>query len=106
MTPQERIAKASQARFAFDEFIGPMLDALHDEYTSRLVEIASTELHPAQRSDKITALSNALKIVANLKAGMIEAIRDGELAKIEKLRAERVEQMSDAQQRLLKITGY
>lgn len=106
MTAQERIAKAFRAQQAFDEFFAPMLANLREEYTSRLVDVANSELHPTNRSDKITALSNALKVVGMLEAGMREAIRDGDLAKADKLRAEKIEKMSDAQQRLLKITGY
>ncbi len=91
---------------AWDEFFAPMIDNLREEYTARIIEIANTELHPTNRSDKITALSNALKIVSLLDAGMKEIVRDGEMASSDKVRADRVEKMSDAQQRLLKITGY
>jgi len=48
----------------------------------------------------------ALRVLDNLESGMREAIHDGKLATSEKLKAEKIEQMSDAQQRLLKIVGY
>ena len=82
-----------------------MFANLRDEYTGRMVEVASTELHPGSRADKITTLSVALRVVETLEAGMKEAIRDGEIAKADKLKAERIEQMSDAKQRLLKVVG-
>lgn len=102
----DRIARAERAQMAWDEFMAPMVANLREEYTARIVDIANTELHPGNRSDKITALSNALKIVGALESGMREVMRDGELARAAELRAERIEGMSDAQQRLLKITGY
>lgn len=102
----ERLARAERAQDAWDEFMAPMFVNLREEYSSRIAEIASTELHPGNRSDKITALSNALKIVGILESGMREVMRDGELARAEELRAQRIEGMSDPQQRLLKITGY
>jgi hypothetical protein len=106
MTPSERVARAERAKAYNDEFLAPMFANIRDEYQSRLVHIANTELHPGNRSDKITALSNAIKVVQMLESGMREAIGDGEIAMTEKLRAENIERMSDAQQRLLRITGY
>jgi len=103
MTPKERIAQAQRAEQAFADFIEPMLTSLREEYSGRIVELASTELHPGIRSDKITTLSVALRVMSTLEAGMREAIRDGEIARQDKLRAEKIEQMSDAQQRLLRI---
>jgi polyphosphate kinase len=106
VTAAERIAKAHRAQSALDEFFAPMFANLREEYVNRLSEVATTELHPGNRADKITTLSVALKVVDTLRSGMNEAIRDGELAHASKLKAEKIEQLSDAQQRLLKITGY
>ena len=102
----ERIARAARAQALYDEFIEPLLDDMEAEYTARIVEVANTELHPANRSDKIATLSNALRIASNIRAGLKASIMDGEIAQRDKLRAENVERLSDAQQRLLKITGY
>jgi len=103
MNEAERIARAHRAQSALDEFLSPMLDALRTEYAGRIAEIAATELHPTIRADKITSLSIALKVIDNVRSGMVEIVRDGELANQSKARAEKIEQMSDAQQRLLKI---
>lgn len=102
----ERIARAERAQAALDEFLSLMFANLRDEYLSRISEVAATELHPTIRADKITTLSVALKVVNALESGMAEILCDGALANAEKLKAERIEHMSDAQQRLLKITGY
>jgi hypothetical protein len=107
VTEAERIARATRAQAALDEFLSPMFAELKDEYTARLAEVATTELAPQRRSDMIATLSVALKVVGTLQAGMTEIVRDGELAKQSQARAERVSQMSDAAQRLLKIgAGY
>lgn len=106
MNEAERIARAHRAKAAYEEFFEPMLDELKNAYSERLVEIANSELSRDKRADKITALSNALKILATLDAGMAESIRDGDLAMAEKLKAEKIEGMTAPQRRLLNIAGY
>jgi hypothetical protein len=105
MTEAERIARAHRAQAALDEFLTPMFDDLREEYRNRIAEVATTELHPGTRADKITTLSVALRVVDTLKSGMAEIVRDGELARRDRLRADDVAKMSDAQQRLLRIAG-
>jgi hypothetical protein len=100
-----RIARAHRAQMFMDEFLSPLFAELRDEYTARISHVATTELHPTTRSEAITALSVALKVVDSLQAGMTEVIRDGELAKRDKLKSERIEGMTDAKQRLLRIAG-
>jgi hypothetical protein len=80
-----------------------MFTDLRAEYLNRMASEAASELNVQRRSDKVTALAQALRVVDNLEAGMREAIRDGELARQEKLRADKIMQMTDAQQRLLKM---
>lgn len=106
MNEAERIATAFRAESAWKEFIEPMFDELRNAYSERLVEVANTELTRDARSDKITALSNAIKILNTLEGGMQEIIRDGELAKRDRLKAEKLEQMTKPQRRLLGIAPY
>jgi hypothetical protein len=106
MTERDRIARAQRAQTALDDFLAPMFAELRSEYTARLAEIARTELNRERRADGVAMLAVALRVVDTLEAGMSEIIRDGELAKQSQARAERIEQMSDAQQRLLKIGAY
>lgn len=103
---KQRIAHADRAQRAWDEFFAPMIAELRSAYSERMVEVATTELNHAKRADKITALSNAVKILDTLKGGMLEAIRDGELAKEDMLRAERIEQLSPSRRRLLNIAPF
>jgi hypothetical protein len=59
-----------------------------------IVELANTELSRDKRADKLTALSNAIKILTTLRSGMLAMIRDGEMARQDKLKAEKIEQMT------------
>jgi hypothetical protein len=106
VTEQERINRGYRATQAFGEFIEPMLDELRATYSARLIEVANTELSPSKRANKITALSNAMKILNTLEAGMAEMIRDGEMAKADRLKAEKIEKMTAPQRRLLGIAPY
>ena len=106
MIEAERISRAHRAKSALDEFLTPMFADLRSEYTDRLAEVARTELNRERRADGVALLSVALKVVDTLEAGMTEIVRDGELARKSKARADEVSRMTDAQQRLLKITGY
>ena len=104
--PKTRIANADRAQRAWDEFFSPMFAELRSAYSERIAEVATTDLAPRSRADKITALSHALKILANLEGGMLETIRDGELAQAEQLRVEKIEQMTAPKRRLLNIGAY
>ena len=101
----QRVARAHRAQMFMDEFLVPLFDEMTNEYTGRLAEVARTELNAQRRADAVGVLSVALKVVDTLRAGMAEVIRDGEMAKRDKLKAERIEGMTDAKQRLLRITG-
>jgi hypothetical protein len=103
VTETERMARAHRAQTAHEEFIAPMFAKLREEYLGRMAEVSATELNAQRRADAITALSVALRVLGTLDAGMREIMRDGDLAKAEKLKAEKIAQMTDAQQRLLKI---
>ena len=80
-----------------------MIAELRNAYSERMVEVANSELSRDKRADKITALANATKILTQLENGMQAIIADGELAKKEKAKAERIEQMTAPQRRLLNI---
>ena len=106
MTPQERIARAERAQRAWDEFIGLQVEDMIGEYTARIIEIANTELSRDKRTDKITALSHAIKITENIREGLLAVIKDGEMATKDKVRAENVENMTAPQRRLLNVIPY
>ena len=110
MTPEaqdrakERISRGARAQGAWDEFFGPMIRELKEEYTARIVEIANSELQRDRRADKLTALSNALRITDALSNGMLAIIRDGDLARQELAHHKKVEGMTTPARRLLNIS--
>ena len=106
MTEAERIARSQDAKRAFETYIEPMFDELQNAYSDRIVEVANTELNPNKRRDKITALSNALKILTNLEAGMKAIVTDGELAMKDKARTDKIERMTAPARRLLGVVPY
>lgn len=103
MTPEQRIARAGNAQRAWDEFVAPVVTEMRETYAARIVEIAAAELSRDKRSDKITALSNAVRILGQIEAGMKEAIRDGDVARVEKLRTGKIEALTEPKRRLLGI---
>ncbi len=96
----ERINRAHNAKRALEEFLDPAFGVVAEEYENRLTAICATRPWAA---NEIAALANALRVVREVR-GQIEAIvMDGEFAKEDKKRAERVGQLSPAKRRLFNI---
>lgn len=104
MTPEERLARARRAQMALDEFITPLLTETRDVYAARIVEIAATELNKEARTDKITALSTAIRVLEELEKGIQAHLLDGKVADKERLRVAKLEQMTPARRRIFSMT--
>lgn len=96
----ETAARGQRAELC-DEFIGPMLREIRTSYMERMAEIASTELNPRKRSEKITALSIGLKVLGNIENGLKSAIQDGNVAQASILKAREIEKMGVHERRIL-----
>jgi hypothetical protein len=105
MTEAQRLAAAASARTAL-EVVGPIFGELRSAYAERMVELANSELSRDKRADKLTALSNALRIVDQLEKGIGAIIVDGDIAERERIKAQKIENMTAPQRRLLNIGGY
>ena len=103
MNDRERVARAERAKIYRDEFLAPIIIDLKASYQGRIVEIATTELNERKRTEQITALSFALKLVDNISTHLDAAVADGKVAENSILKAERLEKMSPHQRRLLGI---
>lgn len=99
---QEAAARGHRAALC-NEFIGPILTETRDGYTARLIEIASTELNPKTRAEKITALSIAMKVLANVENGLNSAIEAGRVAQQSLIKADKIERMGASERRLMDI---
>jgi hypothetical protein len=99
--PVSGTAARGQRAQLCNEFIRPILDETKAAYLARIADIAATELSPKVRAEKITALSIALKVVANLTNGLDAAIEAGRVAEKSLIRAGEVERMGHESRRLL-----
>jgi hypothetical protein len=98
----ETAARGQRAQLC-DEFIRPILEETKAGYLARIAEIASTELNPKARSEKITALSIALKVLKNLTNGLDAAIEAGRVAERSLIKSDEIERMGTERRRLLDI---
>ena len=104
-TDPQRVARSTRAQKALDEFVTPEFDHAREVYSRRIAEVAATELHPTIRADKITALSLAIRVLDEVQNGVTTIMRDGEHVREQMIRAEKIEHLTDAQQRLIRIGG-
>lgn len=100
MTEAERIRRGQNAQRALDEFLDPAFRAVHEAYSARLKEIASTTPWEA---GKITALANATRIIEETRAQIFALVADGKEAEGQTIRAEKIEKLSPARRRLFNI---
>src|SRR5688500_17880598 len=100
MTDAELASRGHRAALC-DEFLAPMLAEVRDEHQRRIADIAVTELSPAKRSEKVTALAIGLKVIRNLEAGLKNAIETGKLAQNNIARAGEIEKLGREKRRLL-----
>jgi hypothetical protein len=100
------IEKAKRAKMLREEFLAPIMGDIRKGYADRIVHVASTELDPKAREQKLTSLSVAMKILDNIEHGMTAIIEDGKVAERELVRAEKVERMSAPAKRLFNVIPY
>lgn len=102
MNEAQTAARGQRAQLC-DEFIRPILDETRDGYLSRIAEIAATELDPKVRTQKITSLSIALKVLKNMDNGLSAAIEAGRVAEKNLIRSDEIERLGSERRRLLDI---
>lgn len=101
--PAHETAARGQRAALCNEFIAPILTETRDGYLSRIAEIAVAELNPKSRTEKITALSIALKVLNNLTNGLNAVIEAGQLAEKNIIRSDQIERMGSEKRRLFDI---
>lgn len=99
--PLAESAARGQRADLCNEFIGPILAEIKSGYLGRIADIAATEINASVRSDKITALSTALRVLDNVTNGLNAAIEAGKVAQQSILRANAIEDLGDHTRRLL-----
>lgn len=103
MNERERVERGTRAKRAIEEFVAPEFDYARNLYLRRMADVAATELNPAIRADKITVLSMALRVLDEVHGAINAVILEGEKARADMIRVERIEQLTDSQQRLARI---
>jgi hypothetical protein len=106
LTEGQRVERGRRAQAAWDEFLKPALEEIRNAYGDRIVEIAATELSRDKRTDKLTALSTALRILGQVEGGLQAIIVDGQVAHQSKLRAGEIEKLSSARRRFLDMVPH
>lgn len=99
----ERKARGERAATYRDEFLAPIIEENRSAYQARIIEIATTELNPRKRSEKLTALSVAIKVLGNIENGLNAIVQDGDMAAKNLLRTDVIEKMGRGERRLLEI---
>ncbi len=102
MNDFEQAAKGQRATQA-KEFIDPILADIRGQYMERMAQVASTELDPKTRTDKLTSLSVALRILNAMREGIDVIIQDGVMAEKSIIKVENIERMGTHKRRLFDI---
>jgi hypothetical protein len=106
LTDAQRVARGHRARQCLDEFVTPEFSYARQVYLARMADVAATELHPQLRADKLTTLSLAVRVLDEVERSISGVMHEGEHVRAEMIRAEKLESLTDAQQRLLRIAPY
>lgn len=103
MTPEQVAYRGQRAQAALDEFLAPEFAHIRTEYQKRLIDVATTELDPKKRAEKITTISTALRVVDALEQGIVGMVQDGKNAHKSLADIEKIGTMNPFKQRLARI---
>jgi hypothetical protein len=74
MTPQQITDRARNAKIAWDEFVGPAIEACRADYMAALTKVAANE---PWESDKIVKLAIATRVIDMVESQMRALIQQG-----------------------------
>lgn len=103
LTNPQKVERGRQAMQALDNFLSPAFDAVIAAYTDRLEDIASKTPWEAP---KITALANAVRIAKEVRNQIAGLVYEGDQAKADMVRVEKIEALTPAKRRLLNIGPF
>ena len=101
LTEQQRVELARQARMALDDFLAPAFAMVEADYAEKMITAAAST--DPRTPEVIARLANAIKASRQAHNAIKLLVADGDVAKSQMIRAERVEEMSPARKRLLNI---
>lgn len=94
-----RLARAERADAAMQEFVGPAVATIRNEYVEKLTEIAAKHPMRGEPLAMVEKLSTALKIVDQIEIQMCTLIADGDAVKFEAARADQMARLNTEQRR-------
>ena len=103
MIKQDLAARGQRADQCYNEFIGPALRDQRKIYADRIIDIATRELDAQKRSEKLTALATAIRILDNIDSAIRCLIEDGKMAQKAVIRIEEIERMTGPRRRLFEF---
>lgn len=95
---KQRIERGRRAGEAVNEFVNPAFEHAHETYLGRMKELVSRE---PWETGKITALVTAMRVLEVVHSDMAAIIHDGEVAKCDLARVEKVASIPEAKRKLL-----
>lgn len=98
MNNEDRRARGFRAKAALDEFIGPAMDQMRDEYMHALTKLAANE---PWETAKITKLAVAQRVIQAVEQQIRAAVLDGEMAAKDKSRADMIANLPEAKRKWL-----
>lgn len=98
MTNAERIARAERAKAALDEFLAPAMEHVMTDYNRRIIEIAA---ETPWKTEPISKLAQAFKIVRTVEAHLQALVMDGELARQDMSYAAQIERIPVEKRKVL-----
>lgn len=105
LTDRQIVERGERAKKALEEFVTPEFTYARQRYLDRIAEVAAQELSPALRQEKITTLALAVRVLNEVEGGVALVMHQGAHTREQLIRAEKLESLTDAQRRLINITG-
>ncbi len=100
LSDAQRVERATRAEKAIEEFFEPAMTRMQGLFSGRLQDLCVSE--PWEK-EKIVAAAHVVRIVDIIRGDLLVLVRDGEAAATDLIKAEKYEQMTPAQRRLLAI---
>lgn len=93
-------ARGERADTCYNEFVGPALKEQRKVYAESIAQIAVNELDPVKRTEAITKLATAMKIIDNIDTAIRVLIEEGRVQQRATLRIDELDSMTEPSRRL------
>lgn len=98
LSDEQKVARATRAKMAMDEFLAPALQSIGAEYLTALSQLAANE---PWETAKITKLAVAQRVIKAVEQHIIMAVLDGQQAADNLDRARKIAALPEAKRKYL-----